>query len=90
MKAVIQNIEVNVDERHLNDWNLLKMLRKIDSGDSGPIVDVAEMLLGEEEIEKLEKHFEKDGIVQADKMLSFISDLLGSLNELKNSLPSPA
>ena len=44
---------VNVDESCQNDWNFLTKLRKVDKGDAGLMVDVAETLLGsEEEVDK--------------------------------------
>lgn len=78
--------EVSINEESLNDWRFLTMLRKLDKGDSGLIVDVAEKLLGgEEEVEKLAKHFEIDGITPADSMISAIAELIEQLGELKNS-----
>ena len=77
--------EANINEGCLNDWRFLSTLRKIDKGESGLIVDVAEILLGgEEEVEKLAKHLEVDGITPADKMVAAIAELMESVNELKN------
>ena len=54
--------EVSINEKCLNDWGFLTMLRKIDKGDTGLIVDIAEKLLGgDEEVGKLAKHLEVDG-----------------------------
>lgn len=62
------------------------MLRKIDKGDAGLIVDVAEKLLGgDEEVDKLAKHLEVDGVTPADKMIDALTELMESVNELKNS-----
>ena len=87
MKANLNDgFEVQLDESCLNDWGFLTMLRKIDKGDTGLIVDIAERLLGgEEEVEKLAKHLEVDGITPADKMVDALSELMESVNELKNS-----
>lgn len=83
--------EAQIDEKVLNDWKLLTTLRKIDKGESGLIVDVAELLLGgEEEVDKLAKHLEVDGVTPMDKMVEAISELMNSVNELKNSQSSPA
>lgn len=83
--------EVTISEKTLNDWRYLTVLRKIDKGEAGLIVDAAEMLLGgEEEVEKLAKHLEQDGVTPADIMIDALNEIMESINELKNSEPSPA
>ncbi len=91
MKARLNDgYEVEIAESSLNDWNFVKTLRKIDKGDTGLIVDVAEILLGgEEEVDKLAEHLAVDGFTPADKMVEALSELMTSVNELKNSEPSP-
>lgn len=87
MKAALKDgFEVNIDEGRLNDWTFLTTLRKIDKGEAGLIVDVAEILLGgEEEVEKLAKHLESDGITSIDAMVDAITEIMESVNDLKNS-----
>ncbi len=87
MKAKLNDgFEVNIDENSLNDWRFLTMLRKIDKGDTGLIVDIAERLLGgEKEVDKLAKHLEVDGFTPADKMVGALEELMQSVGELKNS-----
>ncbi len=78
--------EVNIDDTRLNDWNLLRMLRGIDRGDSSLIVDVSEILLGgEEQVEALAKHLEVDGITPIDAMMNAMREIMESATELKNS-----
>ncbi|MBR6473418.1 MAG: hypothetical protein IKS99_06840 [Firmicutes bacterium] len=76
---------VTLDERHLNDWKLLKMLRGIDKGETSLIVDVAEALLGKEQVEALEKHLEVDGVTPIDTMVNAIREVMESTSSLKNS-----
>ena len=92
MKAKLKDgFEVQINDKCLNDWKFLTALRKIDKGDTGLIVDVAEILLGgEEEVDKLAEHLAVDGFTAADKMVDALTDLMESVNELKNSEPSPA
>ncbi len=92
MKAKLKDgFEVQISESVANDWRFLTVLRKIDKGESGLIVDAAELLLGgEEEVERLAKHLEVDGVTSVDVMVSAITELMESVNELKNSEPSPA
>lgn len=86
MKITLSDgFEVSINEKCLNDWGFLTMLRKIDKGDTGLIVDIAERLLGgEEEVDKLAKHLEVDGVTPADKMIDALTEIMGSVNELKN------
>lgn len=92
MKITLKDgFEVSIIDNCLNDWNFLTMLRKIDKGDTGLVVDIAEKLLGgEEEVEKLAKHFEVNGIVPADAMVSAIAEIIEAVSELKNLQSSPA
>lgn len=85
MKAQLKDgFEIEVREDCVNDWSFLTMLRKIDKGESGLIVDVAEILLGEEGVEKLAEHLCKDGITHTDEMIAALTELMESVNELKN------
>lgn len=78
--------EVEISDSCLNDWRFLTVLRKIDKGETGLIVDAAEIILGgEEQVEKLAKHLEVDGVTPADAMVTAITELMESANELKNS-----
>lgn len=81
--------EVSIDETHLNDWKLLKLIRGIDKGDASLSVDVLEMLLGDD-LDKLEKHLEVDGVTTIDAMGFALAEIIESAIELKNSQSSPA
>lgn len=87
MKVQLKDgFEVNVQDKHLNDWKLLKLIRGIDKGDAGLTVDVMEILLGgEEELAKLEAHLEVDGIVTIDSMGEALREIVEAASELKNS-----
>lgn len=92
MKAELKDgYTVQISDNVADDWNFLKVLRKIDKGETGMIVDAAELLLGgEEEVDKLAKHLEVNGKTSLEAMVSAITELIESVNELKNSEPSPA
>lgn len=78
--------EVAIDDKHLNDWNMLKKLRGIDKGETSLIVDVAEILLGgEEKVDELADHLAVDGITSIDAMVNAIREIMESVTELKNS-----
>jgi len=86
MKATLKDgYEVQINDSCLNDWKFLTALRKVDKGDYGLIVDVAEILLGgEKEVDKLADHLAVDGVTPADAMVEALSEILTSVNELKN------
>ena len=92
MKAMLKDgFEVQLNDGLANDWRFLTVLRKIDKGETGMIVDAAEILLGgEEEVDRLAKHLEVDGVTSVDSMVDAITELMNSVNELKNTEPSPA
>lgn len=92
MKVTLKDgFEVNIDEKHLGDWKLLKLIRGIDKGDASLSVDVMEILLGgEEELERLENHLEEDGFVSIETMGNALREIIEAASELKNSQPSPA
>ena len=87
MKLTLKDgFEVNVNDNCMNDWNFLVMLRKVDKGDYGLIVDVAETLLGgEEEVGTLAAHLAVDGVTPADAMGEALLEIMTSIRELKNS-----
>ena len=83
--------EVNVEEKHFDDWNLLKLIRGVDKGEYSLIVDVAEILLGgEENVDRLAEHLAVDGVTSIYAMADAVREIMDSVSELKNSSPSPA
>ena len=78
--------EVEVNETALHDWQFVKMIRKIDRGDAGLIVDVAEALLGgEEEVDKLAEHLSVNGYTSSASMVDALTEIMESVGEAKNS-----
>ncbi len=92
MKAMLKDgYATEIRDDIANDWSFLTVLRKIDKGETGLIVDAAELLLGgSEEVDRLAKHLEVNGVTSVDSMVSAITELMESVNALKNSEPSPA
>lgn len=77
--------EVEIDEKHLNDWNLLKVFRGIDKGQAALVVDAAEILLGgEENVDKLAEHLSKDGVTPVDAMVDAMQEIMDAAAEVKN------
>ena len=75
-----------IDENKADDWELLKKFRRIDRGEQGLVVDVAEELLGIDQLDKLEQHLkELNGRVSITGMLGEISEILGGESTVKNS-----
>lgn len=74
-----------LDESKADDWELLENLRRIDKGEQGLVVDVAEELLGTDQLNKLKKHVkELEGRVSITGVLNEISEILGGDSTIKN------
>ena len=80
-----------VPEGVLNDWRLLRLMRKIDRDAPELIVDLAELLLGDEQLEDLEDFMmDHTGAVSMVDMCVEVESILTSCKQGKNSEPSPA
>lgn len=80
-----------VPEGVLNDWRLLKLMRRIDRDSPELIVDLSELLLGEEQLEDLEAFMmDHTGAVSMADMCAEVESILTSCQQGKNSEPSPA
>lgn len=87
LKTNIGKVEIRDDA--LDDWELLEALREVDKGSTGAIVDVAPLLFGESEFNRIkDKIRAKHGKVLASEVTQIVRDALESLKTLKNSLPS--
>lgn len=75
--------EVEIRESVLKKWSFTKLLREADKN-SLMIIDVAEAVLEEGELDKLEKHLDKDGDPDAEAMIEVIKEIMEA-EELKNS-----
>lgn len=74
-----------IEDDVLDDWNILKYLKKIDEGEIEYIIDVVPLLLGKEQEEKLEKHLkELEGRIRMTSMTKEISEIMESGKDLKN------
>ena len=75
----------NIDPDVLDDWETVKILRKIDKGETAMIVDAIERILGEELETKLETFIQKrDGKVSASAMTKEFVEILNSIKDGKN------
>ena len=74
-----------IEDDVLDDWNILKYLKKIDEGEIEYIIDVVPLLLVKEQEEKLEKHSkELEGRIRMTSMAKEISEIMESGKDLKN------
>lgn len=75
----------NIDQDALDDWEVVKILRRIDKGETALIVDAIEKILGEELESKLESFIRKrDGKVSASAMTKEFVEILNSIKDGKN------
>lgn len=86
-KITLNNgLELQVDLEVMDDWEVFELLREIDKGDAGAIVDLIPMTLGEKQFEALkEKLKAENGKVRASDMVTSFYELFEKINALKNS-----
>ena len=77
--------EYELDDKALDDYELLEMLTELDEGQYGRITRVVEKLLGSEQKERLKEHVRRNGKVSAAELMNEISEIFQSANDtLKN------
>lgn len=86
MKAKLNDgFEVEIIDEVIDDWEFLEVLSSIDEGETGQIVKVAKMLLGEDGVKLLKEHFrDKNGRVKSSVMVDALTEIMESANESKN------
>ena len=76
----------SIDEDTLNDWETFKMLRKVDRGEPGYLIDAMDRLLGEDQRERMEDHMKEiHGTVRTSDMMATFMEILSSNKAGKNS-----
>lgn len=79
-------LELDIDLEIMDDWDFFGLLREIDKGNTGAIVDVIPMALGEEQFEKMKDFLKNEkGRVKASDMVSTFYELFEKMQKLKNS-----
>lgn len=69
----------------LDDYELLEALHKVDNGSEGHIVDVVDMLLGEEQKKRLKEHIKMTNKrVSASQMMAEVADIFNATQKGKN------
>lgn len=78
--------DFEIQEEALDDWELVKLLTKLDEGDVHNIVYIGPLLLGNEQFEKLENYLKSknNGKLRASTIIAEIAEILASTHELKN------
>lgn len=77
--------EYELDDDVFDDYELLEVLRKIDKGESGYVVDMVDMIFKEEQKEALKEHIRKEcGKVSASKLLKEVMEIFQSEKSGKN------
>lgn len=78
-------LQLEVDLDVMDDWDVFELLREIDKGETGAIVDLIPMCLGDDQFKALKEHLKNDsGKVKASDMVSAFYELLEKVNALKN------
>jgi len=68
--------EFEIDPKAFDDWEILEKLNAIDKGNTNLAVDVANAVLGEEQMNALKEH------IRAEKGKVSITDMMASLEEI--------
>lgn len=77
--------EFEIDETKLDDWELLEKFNAIDKGETGIFVDVANELLGKNQMAELKKHVKETvGKVSITGMVAELSAIFTEATETKN------
>lgn len=76
--------EFELDGDVLDDYELLENLNEVDKGNMGKVVDVVDILLGQEQKERLKEHLRENGRVSAAKIMDEIAYILENVQEVKN------
>ena len=87
---VKDKFSIEIEEDALNDWEIMESFREIDKGNVSAVVDVAPMLLGDEQYRRLKSEIKETyGKVKLDYMVELITELIHKVKELKNLQSSP-
>ena len=77
--------EFELDDDVLDDYELLELFCKIDEGETSLTTKMVDILLGEEQKERLKDHVRvKSGRVSSKRLLAEITEILNSTREGKN------
>ncbi len=84
-KATSTGFEYKLDDEVLDDWELLKLIKRIDNGESDLIVDLVPKLLGDEQAVELENHLIRlEEKVKISSMAREIGEIMKGSKDLKN------
>lgn len=75
----------SITEERLDDYELLEVLHRIDTGEYGLVPEMVDKLLGEEQRDSLKEHLRtKDGRVSTTGMVSEVMEIFQSTSQGKN------
>ena len=84
-KATSTGFEYKLDDEVLDDWELVKLIKRIDNGESDLIVDLVPKLLGDEQAIELENHLIRlEEKVKISSMAREIGEIMKGSKDLKN------
>lgn len=86
MIVLSDGYEITIDSELLDDWDFLEILREIDKGKAGLIVDAMPMMLGDKQFADLKTHLRNEnGKLKATDMVNVLYEILNASDETKNS-----
>lgn len=77
--------EFEIKEESLDDYELFECLCRVDKGDYSSVTEMVDMLLGEEQKNRLKEHIRKGkGHVSIKSMIDEVMEIFGSNDVGKN------
>lgn len=86
MKGVTESgFAWEIEDEALDDYELLEVLHKIDTGEYGMLPEMVDKLLGKEQTKMLKSHIRTEGgRVSATRMITEVMDIFKSSSQGKN------
>lgn len=76
--------EYSIDSATFDDYELLEAIHMVDKGSRGHMVDVVNILLGEEQKKALMEHLRENGRVKMSTMFETVMEIFQNHKEGKN------
>lgn len=82
--------EFELEDAVTDDYELLEMICKVDEGNIGSLIPMVDLLLGEEQKNRLKDHVRSEkGRVSTKRLLEEVGEIFKANNAGKNLLSSP-
>lgn len=77
----VQGVEVTLDTALFDDFAMLRLLAKAQKGDLVAVSDIADKILGEEQVERVMGKLATDGVCHVEDMSVFVFECINAAAE---------